>query len=170
MLPGRVRRAIGAKSADAHWEQKARSRMARWKAASSFTAAQPSLVTASDGQLVEAGQLWIYVLTATICCVALVYMYMYCPHRTYKNGMRPDNGLDRAAVEKVQVKLFSMQKAGMALEQMSRIVVRDARRLVAMLPPGQYQWTDGRLQLSTASLHTIMQWQAVGGQYLQQLS
>jgi len=156
-----------AKSADAHWEQKAKSRMARWKAASSFTAAaQRSLVTASDGQLVEAGQLWVYVLTATVCCVALVC----CPHRTYKNGMRPDNGLDRAAIEKVQVKLFSMQKAGMALEQMSCIVVRDARRLVAMLPPGQYRWTDGKLQLSTVSLHTIMQWQAVGGQYLQQLS
>jgi hypothetical protein len=92
------------------------------------------------------------------------HIYVYFPHRTYKNGMRPDNGLDRAAVEKVQVKLFSMQKAGMALEHMSRIVVRDARRLVAMLPPGQYQWTDGKLQLSTASLHTIMQSgrQAVG--------
>eukprot|EP00966_Prymnesium_polylepis_P167375 3869453-Prymnesium_polylepis.1 len=89
--------------------------------------------------------------------VALVY----CPHRTYKNGMRPDSGSDRSPVEKVQVKLFSMQKAGMALEQMSRIVVRDARHLVAMLPPGAVSM-DSNSPLSTVSLHAIMQWQAVG--------
>ena len=155
-----------AKSADAHWEQKAKSRMARWKAASSFAAAQPSLAAASDEQAMEPGQLWIYVLTPAVCCAALVY----CAHRTYKGGMRPDSALERAAAEKVQVKLFSQKKAGMALEQQGRIVVHDARRLVAKLPKGEFRWTDQKLQLSAASLNAIMQWQAVAGQYLQQLS
>ena len=114
----------------------------------------------------EPGQLWIYVLTPAVCCAALVY----CAHRTYKGGMRPDSALERAAAEKVQVKLFSQKKAGMALEQQGRIVVHDARRLVAKLPKGEFRWTDQKLQLSAASLNAIMQWQAVAGQYLQQLS
>ena len=100
----------------------------------------------------EPGQLWIYVLTASVCCVALIY----CPHRTYKGGMRPDSRLERSAVEKLQVKLFSQQRAGMALEQQSRIVVRDARRLVSMLLPGGFRWTDGKLQLSAESIHALL--------------
>ena len=84
--------------------------------------------------------------------------------------MRPDSALERAAAEKVQVKLFSQKKAGMLLEQQGRIVVHDAQRLVAKLPKGEFRWTDQKLQLSAASLNAIMQWQAVAGQYLQQLS
>eukprot|EP00966_Prymnesium_polylepis_P167376 3869454-Prymnesium_polylepis.1 len=128
--------------------------MARWKAASSFTATQRSLVAASDKQPVEPGQLWVYVLTATICCVTLVYW----PHRTYKNGMRPDSGLDRSPVENVQVKLFSMQKAGMALEQMSRIAsprCSAPRRNAAPRAVSMDRWKAPTLHCITACHHAM---------------
>ena len=64
-----------------------------------------------------------------LCCVQVTFV-----HRTYNNGLRPQGDLERSMIERVQLKLFSMQQAGQAPKLHSRIVANDARRLVALLP------------------------------------
>ena len=84
--------------------------------------------------------------------------------------MRPQGDLERSMIERVQLKLFSMQQAGQALKLHSHIVANDARRLVALLPSDGYRWTSGCLQVNQASLDVIAQWQVVAGEFLQQLA